>query len=163
MTKNTIESLKLVTRPQAADILGVAYGTLYNQAYKGTSPVPYVKIGGQVRYKLADLLECKEKNSLLAKRGRKKTTSVTGSRIPNQESFKNVLLTRREAAELLSIPWQTLASWVCRKYAYNLPVVRLKGGQVRYRLSDIIEFINTNTITPKNVTGGNKCRLGKIS
>jgi hypothetical protein len=125
--------------------------------------VPYVKIGAQVRYKLADLLECKEKNSLLAKRGRKKQTRVTGSRIPNQESFKDVLLTRREAAEILSISWKALANWVCRKYAYNLPVVKLKGGEVRYRLSDIIDFINKNTIASITVKGGNQCLMGKVS
>jgi hypothetical protein len=50
------------------------------------------------------------------------------------------LLTRREAAEFLGTAENTLAVWACNK-RYNLPMVKI-GKLVRYRLSDLIDFIN---------------------
>lgn len=55
----------------------------------------------------------------------------------------NKLLKRNEAAQFLGISEQTLATWFCKK-KYDLPVIKI-GGAVRYRLSDLEEFIERNT------------------
>jgi excisionase family DNA binding protein len=56
-----------------------------------------------------------------------------------------ILLTRDEAAELLGVKVQTLASWACSG-RYNLPMVKV-GKSVRYRLSDLEEFLAGRTVT----------------
>ena len=50
------------------------------------------------------------------------------------------LLTPRDVAKILGVTLQTLAVWRCEK-RYNLPYVKA-GRLVRYRGSDIEEFIN---------------------
>ena len=55
------------------------------------------------------------------------------------------LLTRKQAADYLSIRPETLALWaVSRKY---LPFVKV-GGAVRYRLADLAAFLQRRTVTP---------------
>lgn len=65
---------------------------------------------------------------------------------PNKlkEDNPNRLLTREEAAEYMGIKKSTLATWTCNK-RYNLPIVKV-GRLVRYRLSDIIYFLEQRTI-----------------
>ena len=54
------------------------------------------------------------------------------------------LLTRKEAAKYLGCTAGTLAIWKCTK-RYPLPYVRI-GRNIRYRLSDLMDFIENNTI-----------------
>jgi len=56
----------------------------------------------------------------------------------------NYLLSRKEAAEFLGVKEITLAVWKCTK-RYNLPVVKV-GRLVRYRHSDLMDFINRRTV-----------------
>lgn len=46
---------QLLTTEEAADHLGLSVQTLCNWRAKGASPLPWVKVGRYVRYKLADL------------------------------------------------------------------------------------------------------------
>ena len=46
---------RLLTRKQAAEILGVAVGTLANWQSTGYKKLPHLKIGHHVRYRLSDL------------------------------------------------------------------------------------------------------------
>ncbi len=55
------------------------------------------------------------------------------------------LLTRKEAAEYLGITVNTLAVWACAK-RYPLPYVKI-GRSVKYRRSDLDNFIKRRTIT----------------
>ena len=57
---------------------------------------------------------------------------------------KSDLLTRKEAAEYLGITSRTLAVWACVK-RYHLPYVKI-GRLVKYRRSDLENFINRQTI-----------------
>jgi hypothetical protein len=61
-----------------------------------------------------------------------------------QIKFNDKLLNRREAAELLGTTEGTLAVWTCNK-RYNLPVVKV-GRLVKYKLSDLITFIDNRTV-----------------
>lgn len=45
----------LLTRPQAADFLGIRPQTLSVWASTGRYSLPYVRVGRSVRYRLADL------------------------------------------------------------------------------------------------------------
>lgn len=56
------------------------------------------------------------------------------------------LLTTVEAARLLRVKVETLAAW---RYTarYPLPWIRC-GRSVRYRHSDLLAFLNRQTITP---------------
>ena len=60
----------------------------------------------------------------------------------NQENYR--LLSRKEAAELLGIKEITLAIWKSTK-RHQLPVVKV-GRLVRYRLSDLHDFIERRTV-----------------
>ncbi len=53
------------------------------------------------------------------------------------------LLTRKQAAELLNCKENTLAIWKCTK-RYSLPCIKI-GKNVRYKLSDLLAFIEKNT------------------
>ncbi len=53
------------------------------------------------------------------------------------------LLTRKEAAKLLGCNEGTLATWKYNK-RYDLPCIKI-GKNVRYKYSDIMEFIERNT------------------
>ncbi len=71
-------------------------------------------------------------------------------KIEQSKNFSNIfqksdLLTRKEAAEYLGVTPQTLAIWACVK-RYNLPYVKI-GRLVKYRRSDLENFINQQTIT----------------
>jgi len=55
------------------------------------------------------------------------------------------LLTESEAAELLSIGPGTLCVWRCTK-RYPLPYVKVGRG-VRYKLADVLAFIESRTVT----------------
>jgi excisionase family DNA binding protein len=54
------------------------------------------------------------------------------------------LLTREQAAKYLGVSVSALAAWACNK-RYNLPMVRV-GRLVKYRIQDLDDFINRNTI-----------------
>lgn len=65
---------------------------------------------------------------------------------PNKNLFKDQqdkLLNRQEAADLLGVTKGTLEVWACVK-RYNLPVIKI-GRLCKYRLSDLIEFIDSRT------------------
>lgn len=71
-------------------------------------------------------------------------------KIEQSKNFSNIfqksdLLTRKEAAEYLGVTPQTLAIWACVK-RYNLPYIKI-GRLVKYRRSDLENFINQQTIT----------------
>lgn len=55
----------------------------------------------------------------------------------------NLLLNRQQAADLLGVACNTLAVWHCNK-RYKLPVVKV-GRLVKYRMSDLLDFIENNT------------------
>ncbi len=54
-----------------------------------------------------------------------------------------ILLNRKEAAEILGVREGTLAVWSTTK-RYNLPIVKV-GRLVKYRYRDLIDFINKQT------------------
>lgn len=56
----------------------------------------------------------------------------------------NILKTRREAAFLLGIREQTLATWACHG-RYSLPYVKI-GRRAMYRQSDLDAFIERNVV-----------------
>ena len=62
----------------------------------------------------------------------------------NEKQVQNSekLLTRKQAAEMLQCKESTLAIWKCTK-RYSLPCIKI-GKNVRYRLSDILAFIEKN-------------------
>lgn len=67
-----------------------------------------------------------------------------------QLQFNDRLLTRKEAAEVLGASEGTLAVWTCNK-RYPIPIVKV-GRLVKYRLSDLITFIDARTINkPKEI------------
>jgi excisionase family DNA binding protein len=55
------------------------------------------------------------------------------------------LLNRKQAAKLLGVSEGTLAVWACEK-RYDLPFIKI-GRLVKYRLSDLENFINRQTQT----------------
>lgn len=54
------------------------------------------------------------------------------------------LLTREQAAKYLGVSVSALAAWACNK-RYNLPMIKV-GRLAKYRIQDLDEFINRNTI-----------------
>lgn len=56
----------------------------------------------------------------------------------------NQLLTPKQASEHLGVSTQTLAIWRCNK-RYSLKYVKV-GRYVRYRYSDILEFLDSRTV-----------------
>lgn len=56
------------------------------------------------------------------------------------------LLKRKEAANFLGLSAGTLAVWKCNKL-HDLPVIKV-GGSIRYRLSDLKDFLERRTIIP---------------
>ncbi len=52
------------------------------------------------------------------------------------------MLDRKQAAEFLGIKENTLAIWKCTK-RYPLPYIKI-GRYVRYRVSDLVKFIEDN-------------------
>ncbi len=54
------------------------------------------------------------------------------------------LLNRKEAAEILGVKEETLAAWKCTQ-RYHIPVVKV-GRLVRYRYSDLLDFIESRTV-----------------
>lgn len=56
------------------------------------------------------------------------------------------LIDETEAAKLLGLERQTLTNWRCT-HRVCLPFVKV-GRTVRYRKSDLLEFVNENTIKP---------------
>lgn len=64
-------------------------------------------------------------------------------RIQEDKNPSKTLLTRSQAAEYLGCSEGTLAIWKCTK-RYPLPYIKI-GRNVRYRLSDLEEFIQVNT------------------
>lgn len=58
------------------------------------------------------------------------------------------LLTRKEAAYLLRLRPNTLAVWAVKKrFAEELPVIRLGRNLIRYRRSDVERFIDASAQT----------------
>ncbi len=57
--------------------------------------------------------------------------------------YHSDLFTRREAATYLGVSEQTLAIWKCTG-RYHLPCVKI-GRLVKYRKTDLDDFINNNT------------------
>ena len=65
------------------------------------------------------------------------------------------LLTAEEAARLLRVKVQTLAAW---RYTARYPLRWIRCGRsVRYRRSDVLEFLNKQTVTP-SAGGGSVTR-----
>ena len=62
-----------------------------------------------------------------------------------QKDPTHIFLSRIEAAEYLGCKEGTLAIWKCTK-RYNLPYVKI-GRNIRYRLSDLMEFVENNLKT----------------
>ena len=59
------------------------------------------------------------------------------------------LLTRKEAAELMRLKPETLASWATRRwYSEELPIVYLSPRAVRYRREDVERFITNRVGKP---------------
>jgi len=64
MTTNTVEIH--LTPTDLAQRWGVTVGHLANLRWEGTSQVPYLKLGGHVRYRLADVLAYEAASVVLA-------------------------------------------------------------------------------------------------
>ena len=54
------------------------------------------------------------------------------------------LLTREQAAKYLGLRPQTLAAWAVE--GKNLPVLKLRGHYVRYRLSDLRRLLEPSVV-----------------
>lgn len=54
------------------------------------------------------------------------------------------LVSRQEAADILNVQPQTLAKWASAQ-RYDLPYIKV-GKAVRYRRSDLREFMDRNTV-----------------
>ena len=63
----------------------------------------------------------------------------------------NRLLSRKEAAEFLGVKVITLAVWKSSK-RHNIPVVKV-GRLVRYRIGDLLDFIEKRTINEPTAEG----------
>ncbi len=57
----------------------------------------------------------------------------------------NNLLRTKEAADFLGIPARTLENWRCNQ-RYNLPYIKI-GRLIRYRMIDLVAWINSSRIT----------------
>ena len=57
------------------------------------------------------------------------------------------LISTPAAAELLGVRAQTLEVWRCAK-RYDLPYLKIGNG-VRYRVSDLLAFLDRATVIPK--------------
>lgn len=55
------------------------------------------------------------------------------------------LLTPRQVSEMLAVPVQTLAHWRTSRLV-PLPYVKVGGKHVRYRLSDVIAYLDARTV-----------------
>jgi predicted DNA-binding transcriptional regulator AlpA len=64
--------------------------------------------------------------------------------IPMTTYQTDQLLTPSQTSEILGVSTQTLAIWRCNK-RYNLNYVKV-GRYVRYRYSDILSFIDAQTV-----------------
>lgn len=60
-------------------------------------------------------------------------------------SLPDDLLTPQDAAAVLGVETQTLAKWRCQK-SYSLRYIKV-GGLVRYRRSDLDQFLSDRTVT----------------
>ncbi len=60
----------------------------------------------------------------------------------NRIESNTTLISRKKAAELLGLKPETLATWASTK-RYSIPFVKV-GRCVRYRLSDLAKFVETN-------------------
>jgi len=70
----------------------------------------------------------------------------------NSGSKFDPLLTREETAKYMGLSNGTLEVWASEK-RYNLPYIKLGKRAVRYRLSDVENFINSNVkFTKKEVS-----------
>ncbi len=56
------------------------------------------------------------------------------------------LLTSEEAAQVLCLPLATLRTWRSRRRGYGPPAVQV-GGSIRYRLADLLAWIDDHTET----------------
>lgn len=63
------------------------------------------------------------------------------------------LLTRKEAAKFLGVKEITLATWKSVN-RYNLPVVKV-GRLAKYRYSDLLKFIDRQTVNKSDATNDN--------
>lgn len=61
------------------------------------------------------------------------------------------LLDTVEVARLTGIPLMTLESWRCRSRRQGPPYLKLSNGMVRYKFSDIQNWLDERRVVP---TGG---------
>jgi excisionase family DNA binding protein len=62
-----------------------------------------------------------------------------------------LLLTPKEAAEFLGIPLGTLAQW--RSQRRGPPYIKLEERLVRYRHSDLEEYLSGHLVEPNELSG----------
>jgi|JI8StandDraft_1071087.scaffolds.fasta_scaffold00432_39 excisionase family DNA binding protein len=67
--------------------------------------------------------------------------------IKNMLENRGKFLTSNEAAEYLGLKPSTLHVWRCTK-RFNLPYIKV-GRLVKYKISDLDDFISRRTITDK--------------
>lgn len=60
------------------------------------------------------------------------------------KTISPVLLSTEDAAIYLGISARTLETWRC-KQKYNIPYVKI-GSVVRYKISDLDNYISNNTV-----------------
>jgi len=63
------------------------------------------------------------------------------------------LLSRKEAAAFLGVKEITLAIWKSTQ-RYNIPVVKV-GRLVKYRFSDLLDFVERRTVNKSMIKGRN--------
>lgn len=61
---------------------------------------------------------------------------------------KPKLFNTQETAEMLGLSPATLEIWRSEG-GHGLPYLKLAGGAVRYRLEDILKFLDRSRVTPK--------------
>lgn len=72
-----------------------------------------------------------------------KTLSDILNKVDNPEHYDKVLLTTAEVADITGNTISTLTTWRCTRKV-NIPYIKI-GKTVRYRLSDVLNYLNDMT------------------
>ena len=70
------------------------------------------------------------------------------SKVDAKEHYDKVLLTTPEVADITGNTISTIATWRCTRKV-NIPYIKI-GKSVRYRLSDVIKFLDDMTTNQAN-------------
>lgn len=72
-----------------------------------------------------------------------KTLSEILNKVDNKEHYDKVLLSTAQVADITGNTVSTLNTWRCTRKV-NIPYIKI-GKTVRYRLSDVLEYLESVT------------------